>query len=362
MPLWCVFSRGLDENRSNGVFLHDYWGNPWYAIAPQPLQLKLLKGADYWGILTMAVGLGTFTIFLEEGNRKDWFGDPMIRNCAIAAFIGLTSFVFIELTTPRPLVNLRLFGRRNFGFGSLVNFVLGLGLYGSVFILPLYLGQIQGYNALDIGTVVAWSGFPQLLLLPLVPRLMKIIDARFLVLIGTTLFGISCLMSSSMTNLFGYDQFIPVQLVRAMGQPLILVPLSTLATAGIEKENAGSASSLFNMLRNLGGSVGIALIGMTLTRRQKFHSNREGEFVSESNPAVQTRLNAVERGLVGRGVAPMEARTKAIAILDGTIRRETNVMAFNDCFFLMGVLLICIGSTILFCRKVKPGAGGAGAH
>jgi DHA2 family multidrug resistance protein len=102
-------------------------GAVWYAIAPQPLQLNLLQGGDYWGILTMAVGLGAFTVFLEEGNRKDWFGDPMIRNCAVAAAVGLTAFVVIEFTRRNPLLNLRLFARRNFGFGSLVNFILGFG-------------------------------------------------------------------------------------------------------------------------------------------------------------------------------------------------------------------------------------------
>jgi DHA2 family multidrug resistance protein len=337
-------------------------GAVWYAIAPQPLQLNLLQGGDYWGILTMAVGLGTFTVFLEEGNRKDWFGDPMIRNCAVAAAVGLTAFVVIEFTRRNPLLNLRLFARRNFGFGSLVNFILGFGLYGGVFILPLYLGQIQGYNALDIGMVVAWSGFPQLLLIPVVPQLMKKIDARFLVVVGTAIFGSSFLMNSAMTSLYGYDQFIPAQLLRALGQPLIMVPLSTLATSGIEKENAGSASSLFNMLRNLGGSVGIAVVGMLLTRREKLHSNRLGEHVSATQSALEARLKATEAAFISRGVAAPDARLKAIAMTDNAIRREANVMAYNDAFLIMGFLLIGVGAMALFCRKVSPGAGGAGAH
>ncbi|MBX7220029.1 MAG: multidrug efflux MFS transporter [Blastocatellia bacterium] len=334
----------------------------WYAIAAQPLQLNLLKGGDYWGILAMAVGLGSFTVFLEEGNRKDWFGDEYIRDCAIAAAVGLTAFVVIELTRTNPFLNLRLFARRNFGISSLVNFTLGVGLYGSVFILPLYLSQIQGYNAYDIGTVVAWSGGPQLLLIPLVPRFMKFVDTRVLVVIGMVLFGVSCLMNSNMTNLYGYNQLLAAQLVRACGQPLILVPLSSLATAGIEKENAGSASSLFNMLRNLGGSVGIAIIGTLLTRREKFHSSRQGEFINPSNPQVQVRLNSVERFLVTRGVAPREASAKAVALVDQSIRRESTVMAYNDCFFLMGSLLIAIGATILLCKPIRPGEGGGAAH
>ncbi len=334
----------------------------WYAIEPRPMKLNLLKGGDYWGILSMAVGLGGLTVFLEEGNRKDWFGDPLIRNCAIATVVGLTAFVIIELTRKTPFLNLRLFAYRNFGFGTLVNFVLGFGIYGGVFILPLYLGQMQGYTALDIGLVVAWSGFPQLLLIPLIPRIMKFVDARFLILSGMAIFGLSFLMTSVMTNLFDYDQLIPAQLVRAIGTPLVLVPLSTVATSGIDKEDAGSASSLFNMLRNLGGSVGIAVVGVLLTRREKFHSNRLGEHVVAAQPALEARLRATQAGLVSRGVSPPDAKLKAVVIVDNTVRREAGMMAYNDAYFVLGVLLIAVGGLALFCRKVKPGAGGVGAH
>jgi DHA2 family multidrug resistance protein len=191
---------------------------------------------------------------------------------------------------------------------------------------------------------------------------MKKIDARILVVVGTAIFGSSFLMNSAMTSLYGYDQFIPAQLLRALGQPLIMVPLSTLATSGIEKENAGSASSLFNMLRNLGGSVGIAVVGMLLTRREKLHSNRLGEHVSATQSAFEARLKATEAAFISRGVAAPDARLKAIAMTDNAIRREANVMAYNDAFLIMGFLLIGVGAMALFCRKVSPGAGGAGAH
>src|SRR5262249_48034642 len=154
-----------------------------------------------------------------------------------------------ELIRKKPFINLRLLLRRNFGFASIVNLVLGVGLYGSVYLLPLYLGQIQGYNALQIGEVIAWAGMPQLLLLPLVPQLMKRVDARVMVIIGTTCFAVSCFMTSFMSHDTAYEQLRWSQLIRALGQPLIFVPLSALATGNIEKENAASASSLFNMMR-----------------------------------------------------------------------------------------------------------------
>jgi DHA2 family multidrug resistance protein len=134
----------------------------WYGLNPQPLQLHLLKQGDWWGIISMAIGLGSLQVVLEEGSRKDWFGSALIVRLTVVAAIFLTIFFWIELTRRQPFINLRLLGRRNFGLASIVNVSLGVGLYGSVYILPLYLTQIQGYNALQIGEVIMWLGLPQL--------------------------------------------------------------------------------------------------------------------------------------------------------------------------------------------------------
>jgi DHA2 family multidrug resistance protein len=134
----------------------------WSTMEKQPMDLGLLKKGDWWGIATMAIGLAAFEIVLEDGNRKDWFGDPGIVRLACTAAIFIPAFIIIELRQKEPLVDLRLFARRNFGLGSIVNVVLGIGLYGVVFILPLYLGQMHGYSATQIGTVIIWLGLPQL--------------------------------------------------------------------------------------------------------------------------------------------------------------------------------------------------------
>ena len=153
----------------------------WFTMEKQPMNLSLLKKGDWWGILTMAIGLAAFEIVLEDGNRKDWFGDPGIVKLAWTAAIFIPAFIIIELRQKEPLVDLRLFARRNFGLGSIVNVVLGIGLYGVVFILPLYLGQMHGYDASQIGTVLIWLGLPQLLVIPLVPKLMELVDTRIII-------------------------------------------------------------------------------------------------------------------------------------------------------------------------------------
>lgn len=236
-----------------------------------------------------------------------------------------------------------------------------MGLYGSVYILPLYLTQIQGYNALQIGEVIAWLGLPQLLIVPLVPKLMQRFDTRVLIGVGVSLFAVSCFMNSTMTHYTDIEQLRWSLLVRAMGQPLIFVPLSSIATAGIEKEQAGSASGLFNMMRNLGGSMGIAAIGTLVTRREQFHSNRLGEAVSLYNLETQQRIDQLTQFFVSRGANLSTARNQAIAAIGNIVRREAYVMAYNDCFYFIGIALLLSGIAIIFFKKVKA-TGGAAAH
>lgn len=332
-----------------------------YAIPAKPLQLNLLKGGDWWGILTMAVGLGSLEVVLEEGNRKDWFSSQEISQLAVVAFAFLSAFLWIELTRKRPFINLRLLLRRNFGIGSVAGLSLGLGLYGSIYILPLYLSRIQNYTAMQIGEVIMWSGVPQLFLIPFVPKLMQRIDARYLAAVGFSLFALSCFMNSHMTHDTGIEELRWSQLVRALGQPLMIVPLTSIATGGIEPEQAGSASGLFSMLRNLGGSIGIAILSTVLSRRQQFHSNIIGENVSLFDPETQQRIEQLTQSFISRGSNPVTAHEQAIAAIDNIVRRESYVMAFNDGFYFVGIALLVSGITLLFCKKVKPG-GGAAAH
>ena len=332
----------------------------WYAIDAQPMKLEMLKQGDWFGILAMAIGLGSLQVVLEEGSRKDWFGSQLIVRLTAIAVIFLAIF-FIELTRKKPFINLRLMQQRNFGLASVVNVSLGLGLYGSVYIMPLYLSQIQGYNAMQIGEVLMWVGIPQLFLIPFVPKLMQRFDIRLIIAVGISLFAVSCFMNSSLTNLTAIDQLRWSQLVRAIGQPLIMVPLSSVATAGLPKEQAGSASGLFNMMRNLGGSLGIAAIATLLTQREQFHSNRLGEAVSLYNPATQERMTQMTQYFVSRGADLATAQSQAIAAIASTVRREAYVMAYNDCFYFIAWALLLSGLAIIFLKKVKAG-GAVGGH
>ena len=326
-----------------------------------PMQLALLAKGDWFGIATMATGLAALQTVLEEGNKDDWFASPFILRLSVLAAVSLGLFLWIELTTPQPLLNLRLLARRNFGFGILANFLLGIALYGSVFILPVYLARIQGYNAEQIGMVLAWTGLPQLILIPLVPRLMRRFDVRLVIGFGFALFATSNFMNIHMTGDYAADQLLWPNIVRAIGQALVFTPLSAIASAGIERENAGSASALFNMMRNLGGAVGIAALQTFLTKREQFHSNVITRSVPAFAQATQERLAQLTNYFLTHGVTDHAlAAHKAVIAIGLRIRQQANIMAFSDTFFLLGVaLLVALAATLLLKNpgRVEGGTG-----
>jgi len=334
----------------------------WYGIKQQTPKPELLKQGDWWGIISMAIGLASLQVVLEEGSRKDWFSSSLIVALGAIAAIFLALFFWIELTRKQPFINLRLLRDRNFGLASIVNISLGVGLYGSIYLLPLYLVQIQKYNALQIGEVLMWAGLPQLFLIPFVPKLIQILDSRLIIGVGLSLFSISCFMNSDLTNLSGIDQLRWSQLVRAMGQPLIMVPLSAVATAGLPKSQAGSASGLFNMMRNLGGSFGIAALATLLTQREKFHSNRLGDAISLYNPETQQRVDTLTQLFVSKGADFNTAQSQAFQAIASTVSRESYVMAFNDCFYFVGFALLLSGVAVLFFKKVRVSDASGGVH
>jgi len=335
----------------------------WYSLEPAPMQLSQFWQGDWPGIFTMAIGFGTLQTVLEEGNKDDWFGSPFITRLAVISAISLSLFLSIELTVKKPLLNLRLILRRNFGFGMLANFLMGTALYGSVYILPVYLSQIQGYNSEQIGMVLAWTGLPQLVLIPFVPKLMKRFDPRLVIAIGFALFAGSNFLNIYMTVDYSGPQLILPNIVRAVGQALAFAPLSAVATAGIEKENAGSASALFNMMRNLGGAIGIASLQTFLTKREQFHSNVLTEAVSLTKQATNERLQELTNYFLTHGASSQaEAWRQAVIAIGKVVRQQSYVLAFSDTFFLLGIGLgIALVASLLL---KKPGnlQGGGGAH
>jgi DHA2 family multidrug resistance protein len=336
-------------------------GMLYLSLEASPMKLSLLREGDWPGIVTMAIGLAALQTVLEEGNKDDWFGSPFIVRLSVIAAIALPLFFWIEFTSKKPLLNLRILFRRNFGFGVLANFLLGVALYGSAYILPVYLSRIQGYNSEQIGMVLAWTGLPQLVLIPLVPRLMKRVDARLVIGIGFALFAASNFMNIYMTNDYAGDQLFWANVVRAIGQALVFAPLSGVATAGIEAENAGSASALFNMIRNLGGAIGIAGLQTLLTKREQYHSNVLSQSVSVFEQATRTRLDQLTQYFMSHGVIDRaDAVHRAYVAIGKIIQKQAFLLGFSDTFYTLGVaLIIALLAGLLLKKPDRLDAGGA---
>ncbi|MET0428717.1 MAG: DHA2 family efflux MFS transporter permease subunit [Microvirga sp.] len=332
-------------------------------LDPSPMRLALLKEGAWAGVVTMASGRAAFQTVLEEGNKDDWFASPFILRLAIVAALFLTAFVAIELTVAKPLINLRLLKQRNFGIGVLANTLVGFALFGTVYILPQYLGQVQRYNAEQTGNVLAWTGLPQLLLIPLVPLMMKRWDARYIAFVGISVFAASCFMNVTLSYDNAGDQFFIPNVVRAIGQALVLTPISAITTGAIAPSEAGAASGLSNMMRNLGGAVGTATLSTVLTKREQFHSNIIGQSITLTRDEVRARLEQMTDYFMAHGIADRAVATaKAVGQLGAVVKRQALIMGFSDTFAVIGVILSVAAVAVLLARKSGAGAGAAGAH
>jgi MFS transporter, DHA2 family, multidrug resistance protein len=333
-----------------------------YATDKKPMKLAELRRGDWWGMLSMAIGLGSLVTMLEEGQRKDWFGSEMIRNCAILAAIFIPLFVVIELTRERPFVNLRLLRGRNLSLTSLVAFGLGLALYGTIFLIPLYLGTVQGYSPLQIGEVLIWVGLPQLVIYPLLPLLMKRFDMRLLVSLGCLIFAVSCFMNTVMSYNSAGDQLMLANIVRAFGQPFTIVPVAALAVSTLPPKDAPNGSAIFNIFRNVGGSVGIAILSTLVTRREQFHDLRIGESVTAYSQATQARVDAVQQSFITKGFDPVAALKQAYAVIKSVVQRDAFIMAFNDAFLVIAIGLLVSAVAIWMVKVPKSTSALMPAH
>ncbi len=332
-----------------------------YSLPKQAARWEELKKGDWFGIAAMATGLSSLTFVLEEGQRKEWFESQTIETFTVVAVVGILCFIVRELTAARPFINLRVLKNPTIGASTTLMVVLGAVSLGSTYVIPLYCAQIQGYNAEQIGWVVMWSGIPQLFVFPMMPFLMRRVDPRWLVVAGTLLFAWSCFLNVNLTHDVGMDQLILPQLLRAAGQPLFSIPLSQLSTAGLPPRDTADASALSNMMRNLGGSVGIALLSTVIERREQFHFSILAEAMTQNATRTQERLALLMAG-VRSASDPALAKGRALMTIAAEVRREAYVSAYADAFWIVGVGLIISLCAIVLLRKPAKMAGPVETH
>jgi MFS transporter, DHA2 family, multidrug resistance protein len=333
----------------------------WKFIDFDKPQLSLIKKFDWWGLASMAVFLGALEYVLEEGNSNDWFNDHMIVIGAIASGLGAIIFFYRAFTVEFPVVDLSAFSNRNFAFGSIFSFVMGIGLYGLTYIYPVYLGRIRGYDSLMIGETMFVSGLAMFLTAPIAGKLSTIMDLRAMMVLGFISFaGGTYIMTGITTDWDFYELFIP-QVLRGFGLMMCMVPINNIALGTLSPERIRGASGLFNLTRNLGGAVGLAIISTLLSNRQDVHYERLREGLDWGNPIAQGRLSDMAANLNAAG---LDGATGAIRQMVNMVTQQAVVMSFSDVFLMLTVLfgLMVLGVAMIDKPAPQVSGRGGGGH
>jgi MFS transporter, DHA2 family, multidrug resistance protein len=357
-----------------GGWLTDHYSWPWifYINVPigiinvlmvmryikDPPYLVREKGKiDFIGLSYMMIGLGALQVLLEKGEQEAWFESPMIRYLMIASVVGIILFIWRELTCNRPAVDLRILKDVNFASGSLIGGFLGMGLMGSLFLLPMFLQQLLGYPALDSGLIQMPRSIAMAIAMPLGGKLYNRLGPRMLIGTGLIVTAVSFYQLSRLSLSMGYfDVFFP-QLLQGAGFGLIFVALSTAALSTIEKSRLTSAAGLYNVVRQVFGSVGIAVAASQLTKSMTTYHALLAEKVTDYSNATSAWISSVSGGMQAQGADPATAKQMALTLLDGELMRQAGMMAYNHMFLLVTVLFVISMPFIFLLKSNKKQEG-----
>ena len=319
----------------------------------------LLRRFDWLGLATMAIFLGSLEFVLEEGQKENWFQSAEISLFAVAAVVGGLLFFWRAFTVAVPIVDLKAYRNRNFAIGSLMTFILGVGLYGLTYLYPLYLARVHGYSALQIGETVFVTGAFMFLFAPVVGALARKTDPRRVIFVGLVGFAISSWMLTPITADWEFDQLFLPQALRGASLMMCMIPINVIALGTLSAAEVKNASGLFNLTRNLGGAFGLAGINVILEQRTDLHLSRLGEQVAWGASEAESRLAMMTQAFAPR--LGGDAERAAVAQIVGMVRRQATVMSFADVFLLIALLFgAMIG--LVFLLSKPEGEAGPPAH
>ena len=318
---------------------------------------------DYWGIGLLAVGIGALQVMLDKGQEEDWFGSHFIVILAIVAGIGLVSFIIHELLEGNPVVDLRVFRTRTYATGVFLMTTVGFGLYGSMVLIPILLQTLLGYPATQAGLAMLPRGLGSFIAMPIVGALMSKFEARKLLICGLLGAAYSMYALSHLNLNAGYWDIFWPQITQGFSLGFIFVPLTTATHDAITREKMGNATSIFNLMRNIGGSIGIAGATTIIARSTQAHINDLGAHVDTYNLAAQQMLNAARGNFMSRGMDAATATRQAYAAIYGMIQQQSAMLSFNQAFFLLGIMFLAVAPLIFLMRRPrKQSAEGIAAH
>ncbi len=321
---------------------------------PPYMQRQKMK-IDYWGLLFLSVGLGELQFMLDKGESDDWFSSNLIVTFGIIAAVSLTLLVINEYYSETPIVNLKLFKDRTFTSGSTVMFFVFLNLFGSIVLLPIYLQMIMGYTSFYAGLVLGPGGVATIFAMPIVGKFIGKVNPKRFLIFGLSVCALSTYMMSKFNLTTDFWSFVWPRVALGFGMGMTFIPLTTLTLSHIPKERMTEATSVYNLLRNLGGSVGIAMTTTILSRRAQFHQSRLAEHLSPFNPAYQIAHEKMAGVLSMKGLPPAGADS----MIYGELIRQSTTLAFTDAFLIICLMILCVIPLVFLMKWSKaPGPGG----
>ncbi|WP_237477777.1 DHA2 family efflux MFS transporter permease subunit [Lichenibacterium dinghuense] len=331
----------------------------WFLIDFDEPDLSLLDRFDWWGLAGMAAFLGGGEYVLEEGPQHDWFAEQAVAVCAVASVLGAALFFWRAFTAKQPIVDLSAFQNRNFMFGSIFSFVMGIGLYGLTYVYPIFLARVRGYDSLQIGETMFVSGLCMFVAAPVVGRLMGKVDPRLLIAVGFTGFAVGTWMASAITKDWDFWELLVPQMLRGFSLMTAMVPINNVALGTLPPARLKNASGLYNLTRNLGGAVGLAIINTLINDRWDLHLQRLHESVAWGHEAAERTLSALTGAYAGMGSDAAVAATKRLALI---VRGQALVMSLADVFLALTVLFVALAAVTPLMSRPGRAAGGGGAH
>lgn len=319
-------------------------------------QWRLLRQVDGWGVLALAIFLAGLQYVLEEGPRHDWFGDRSVRTLAWAAGGAAVIFFWRSFTARFPVVDLRSLADRNFALGCTFSFVLGLGLFGAVYLTPVYLAEVRGYSSLQIGLAVMTTGLFQFLSVPIAAGLARVVDLRLMLAFGFAAFAWGLYLLTPVTADWGWRELFWPQAVRGFALMFCILPANSLALGGLPADRLKVAAGLYNLMRTLGGAIGIALSLTMLTQRTNLHFFRMAETLTAADPALQAALPRLAERFMERGMEAAAAEHAALQHLRDVALREANVQTFSDIFLLGALVFAATALLTPFVRRFSLNA------
>src|SRR3989440_1885523 len=307
----------------------------------------LLEQFDWWGLIFMGGFLGSLEYVLEEGPQYEWLQDTSVAVCAAICGVSAIAFFWRVLTAEEPIVDIRTFTNRNFAIGCLISFCVGIGLYGLTYIYPRYLSEVRGYSALMIGETMFVSGVTMFLTAPLVGRLMQKVDLRYIIAAGLVIFAAGSYQMTWITRDYDFYELLLPQILRGIGMMFAMIPTNNIALGTLPPDRVKNASGLFNLTRNLGGAVGLAVINQVLNDRTDLHIARLQERVTWGNTTATETLNMFTQRLQGMG----DAALMAMKQLSQIVHRQAMVMGYGDAFFMLTMFYFGLSLMVMLLKK-----------